>query len=292
MSKRKSNTKPFNLASMDQKRQSNYSIYLTILSVLFLYLFVAADNFISPVALIAGCYCAWYVRNIIKHQNQDNRPKAWTERPENRYLLIVFGMFICTGALFSGGNFICLLALVWLFTRLRKRVSQSNPVSLPQEEEMDDDLPDLPKAKPEPSAVIRPEYARALAMLKNNLTELESREESVSDFLDDYFAGSTISKSRYLQVIQNAKHVLKTNYEKASQAVKLFGNSVPTPERLEIMEKYVRDSQDVVNNLERVINELIKVQQSDVLNDGSKLDVLLDDLAATTSYYQKQQGSH
>lgn len=132
-----------------------------------------------------------------------------------------------------------------------------------------------------------PSYQKALDILKKDIRDIEQRETSVSSFLDDFFAGSTVSKSRYLQTIQNAKQRLETNYEKACQAVKLFGNSEPTAERMEILNRYVQDSNEIMNKVEKVIDELITVQANDVISDGDVLDGLLDDLANTTSYYQR-----
>lgn len=130
-------------------------------------------------------------------------------------------------------------------------------------------------------------YQQALNKLKADIDELDEREQTVSDFLDDFFAGSTVSKSRYISVIQSARKNLQTNYEKAQQAVKMFGKSEPTKERMEILNRYVDDSADIINKVEKVIDELITVQQNDVISDGDTLDGLLDDLARTTSYYQR-----
>ena len=199
---------------------------------------------------------------------------------------------LAQGSCSLGVAVICIgITLVAVLRKPSKPAAQSGSSLQPQAQES---LPPLPKtpAKMPSAAAMRPEFAKRLAMLNNLRNELESREDSVSSFLDDYFEGSTISKSRYLQVIQNARHVLKTNSDKALQAVKLFGNANPTPERIEILDAYVKDSRDVMNGVEKVINELIKVQQSDVLNDGDKLDELLTALTTTTTHYQKQQRSH
>lgn len=134
---------------------------------------------------------------------------------------------------------------------------------------------------------IHPVYQEDLDQLQRHLQNLQDREETVSIFLDDFFQGSNISKSRYTEVLKNARRVLNANYENARKAALLFGNGEPTPERTEIMDRYVADSADVMNKIERIIDELIKVQQSDVIADGDRLDTLLDDLAVTTSYYQK-----
>lgn len=142
----------------------------------------------------------------------------------------------------------------------------------------------VPKSRP---VQIHPVYQQDLDELASHIRDLDEREAAVSVFLDSFFADSVVSKSRYLNVIHNAKHVLEANYENALRAAGMFGGGVPTPERVEIMDRYVSDSAEVMNKIDQVINQLICVQQSDQLADGSVLDGLLDDLAATTSYYQR-----
>lgn len=148
---------------------------------------------------------------------------------------------------------------------------------------MQNRTPDLNKAAGRPHA----SYQTALAQLQRDIREMETREKSVSSFLDDFFEDSTVSKTRYLTVLKNAHARMETNYEKAQQAVKLFGTSEPTKERMEILNRYVQDSSEILKRVDRVINELITVQQNDVISDGDVLDSLLDDLADTTAYYQR-----
>lgn len=169
--------------------------------------------------------------------------------------------------------------IIYRIARLRKPAPQPSvvqPAPAPNR--------GIPKSRP---VNIHPVYQQDLDQLAAHIRDLEEREAAVSVFLDSFFADSAISKSRYLTVILNAKHVLEANYENALRAAGMFGGSVPTPERVEIMDRYVSDSADVMSKIDRVINQLIAVQQSDLLADGSVLDGLLDDLAATTSYYQR-----
>lgn len=155
-------------------------------------------------------------------------------------------------------------------------------------------MPDTPTARTRPSGIpkgrsvdIYPVYQKSLDQLARHMKDLNQRERSVATFLDSFFEDSTISKSRYLSVIKNAKVVLENNYESALRAAGMFGAGEPTREREEIMQRYVSDSADVMNKIDRVIDQLIVTQQSNQLSDGNTLDALLDDLAETTTYYQR-----
>lgn len=153
--------------------------------------------------------------------------------------------------------------------------------------------PDLPEIRRQPSAALRrspaKEYQQLLARLSENIDCVSARQKAVEKLIDDSFGASLISSSRYKQVMQNAQDVLKKNYENASQAVALFGSSRPTQARLAILQNYVDDSDDVVANIDRVIDELLKLQQSSTIESGDALDSRLEELASTTVYYQKKE---
>lgn len=144
-----------------------------------------------------------------------------------------------------------------------------------------------PEKKKEPDDLhIHPAYATRLKTLKDLARQVDEREDSVSEFLDDFFGQSEISKTRYQTIMKDAEKVTANNYTKASQAVKVFGSATaPSTERLEILDRYIRDSRDVLEKVEKVVDQLILADQSGVLKSASQLDLSLEELARTTSYY-------
>lgn len=144
---------------------------------------------------------------------------------------------------------------------------------------------DLPK-KPVSQPQAHPEYTKRLDLLKRLSTEMASRQNSISGFLQDYFNNSTISIARYQSVMNDAAGVLNNNYEKACLAVSMFGNASPTADRLRILDGYVKDSSDTVSRMETIIDELIKIQQQRSFEDYKHLDEMLDSLASSTSAYR------
>ncbi|MDE5757922.1 MAG: hypothetical protein K2H85_04845 [Allobaculum sp.] len=141
--------------------------------------------------------------------------------------------------------------------------------------------PPIPTTKNAPNPV----YQDLLDRLQENIQEVKSGQQEVEKLIDESFEGSIISSIRYKQVMQNAQEVLEKNYQNASQAVALFGSSAPTQERLAILENYVHDSDEVTQKIARVVDELLKLRQSNVFESGDELDRRLEELADTTMYY-------
>ncbi len=144
--------------------------------------------------------------------------------------------------------------------------------------------PPLPTLSPQPDTAFV--YQTLLKKLQENIQNVESRQEEVDKLIEESFEGSLISSSRYKQVMQNAQEVLEKNYQNAYQAVSLFGSSAPTQERLAILENYVNDSDEVTKKIDRVIEELLKLRQSNTFESGDELDRRLEELADTTVYYR------
>lgn len=148
---------------------------------------------------------------------------------------------------------------------------------------MEVSLPPTPKEK---SAQYAPEYKALLQKLKDNIEIVQEREHEVEELIDDSFEGSWISSARYKQVMQNAEEILQKNYQNAAQAISLFGSSKPTPERLAILGNYVRNSDEITQKIDRVIDELLKLRQSYTFESDDELDRRLEELADTTVYYR------
>lgn len=233
-----------------------------------------------------ACFAAGYSRRNKSDTFKNSNP-AWWQAAAAWILMFAAAMnFLPELGPFNGlFIFPVFIYSVYLLVKSRKKASADQTVSAHQKPSGSEQH-SAPKKQ---NMTIHPIYQQALDQLAGHMKDLEQREASVSAFLDVFFQGSAISKSRYLSVIQNAKKVLENNYECALRAAGMFGSSLPTQERQEMMQRYVSDSADVMNKIDRVIDQLIMTQQSDVLSEGDILDSLLDDLAATTSYYQKSR---
>ncbi len=147
--------------------------------------------------------------------------------------------------------------------------------------------PEPEPAKPEvqlPEQIPEP-YERYLVVLKKTLDSYEERDDEFDQLLEDCFGGSNIAKARYSTVIDQARRLLKENYERAEQAVELFRFSAVTKERCSILQQYVDDSNEVAINIERVINELAKNRHHSTNETHDALNDSLRELASTTSRY-------
>lgn len=135
---------------------------------------------------------------------------------------------------------------------------------------------------------MHPFYQNALDSLERNTKIIPRRRKAVDGFLDELFGNSVMTKDRYKQVIGHAQQILEDNYEKAKRAIRLFDeDGEPTAERKEIINRYVQDSDDIIQCFEKVVNELIRLQQNQTLEQGDLLDDNLKNLAETTHYYQQ-----
>lgn len=129
-------------------------------------------------------------------------------------------------------------------------------------------------------------YERALEKLKRDSEVIPDRRHSIERFIRNTFGNSQITINRYLNVIDNAQKVLVANYEHAKSAIELFGSEKEaTKERRELIEQYVRDSDEIVARFEDVVDELITMQTSKTIKEGDILDENLKNLAETTHLY-------
>lgn len=143
--------------------------------------------------------------------------------------------------------------------------------------------------KPKTRKKMPQEYAVILKALENAKKDAQERYVHVEDLIEEYFGDSRISVARYTDVLQKANDVLDENYQNAARAIDLFGSSIPTPARLEILNNYVHDSQDILNKIDRIVDELIRVHQSSSLDEGDFLDQRLDELVETTHQYANKE---
>lgn len=180
-------------------------------------------------------------------------------------------------------------ALTGVFRGLNSNENAAPKVSKPK-------TSSAPKPRQRKSAIPK-EYKVILKKLENIKKDAQDRYNSVEALLQEYFGDSAISIARYTDVLTKANDVLEQNYEHANNAVKLFGSSKPTPARLEILTHYVHDSEDVLNKINQIVDELIRVHQSSSFEKGDVLDARLDELVQTTHYYankseENQQSSN
>lgn len=182
--------------------------------------------------------------------------------------------------LISIGFVICaFIMIIHLISRVTSRRTKDSAPKQPIK-------PDLPRKKTSIFEAADPEYTKRLDILRKLYSEMTSRQESISGFLQEYFSGSIISINRYESVMNDASKVLWNNYQKASTAVSMFGSAQATADRLAILDGYVNDSKQTVDKMETIIDELIKIQQQRSFSDYENLDGMLTSLARTTSRYK------
>lgn len=169
--------------------------------------------------------------------------------------------------------------------------------------DMEEPKPDLPKHKPDhesskaaaaariaafgkPQESIHPWAMKMLDDMNADLQDIEERRKKLDGLMDDFFGNSKISKTRYDSVIDSSIKVLHTNYEKAEQAAKLFNPTEPLPESAkQIILNYKQDSDQIVQDLNKVIVALLKTHQDEVIESNDVFDTMLDELVQTTSLY-------
>lgn len=144
-----------------------------------------------------------------------------------------------------------------------------------------------PKTTPAGSSRINTYYLEALSAMEQNTVDLMEKKKTIYEFLDEFFGDSEISKNRYTSQIDYAMDFNNHNVEKMRMAVKMFGTSEPTPERREMIEAYLRDSRQLVVNIDNIATALVKADQDSYLKNSDAVDIALQELAETTKYYKQ-----
>lgn len=188
-------------------------------------------------------------------------------------------VFFLTAFIFS------VVGLITMLTTLKALKNNAGTSSQSRQDKPAAPAPKKARRRAKPAR----EYQAMLAQLQADCQSIEESERLVHQLIDDYFGGSYISSSKYKNVLEDAGRVLKKNYDNARQAVDLFGSSKPTPQRLAILQNYVHDSQDIVDNVNKVVDELLKARQDSTLRDGTALDESLEELVSTTVYYTRKE---
>lgn len=186
--------------------------------------------------------------------------------------------------------FIVLLRISSYVKKVQKRRRRNNPpvpdyidVVVTEHKEAAKPMPEIPQ----PSA-IHPAYTRTLDELKSLADQLDRQFGQLDAFLDDFFGDSTISKNKYLSQVDLARKSAFNNLQKAENAVNLFGDSKPpTARRQEILNQYVESSRKTVEDVDAIIDELLRVDQSNTELTYEFLDENLDTLKRVTKQYEK-----
>jgi hypothetical protein len=130
-------------------------------------------------------------------------------------------------------------------------------------------------------------YASYLIRMQELEQELNEKTVTLNDYLETVFGHSQITIDKYNREIQAAENFMNEQMEKVEKTIKLFGNGEETAERKEILNQYIYDAKSLIQQVDDVINELIKLEQSESIKDRSLLDESLSNLAKTTHYYSK-----
>lgn len=192
-------------------------------------------------------------------------------------------VLILAAFLFGGG--LGVVAFVWAMVCLYTGLRCKNPVNRRRNRKR----PALQPAPPRPSVplpnVVPASYQQRLDKLRDLEKQADKRLQSLTAYLDQLFADSTITKNRYAAIVNQAEDVTDANLKKAQEAVKMFAQSPVTAQRLEILDSYVESSQAMVTKIDDVITELIRSEQSYQKRSDRLVEEKMKELQETTKYY-------
>lgn len=191
---------------------------------------------------------------------------------------------------FDGFFGFILFVLLLVFANYVKKIKRKQGHKLPptpQENVMEghftehkEKKPDLPK--------LHPSYQEALVRLEQSEKQLNHMSDQLEAFLDDFFADSTISKDRFMSQVNKAKKVCHLNTEKASNAIRLFGDeNKPSPTRQEVLDEYVNSSETLVKQINDVIDALLRTDLNNTKRSSDILDESLIQLRDITAKYEQ-----
>lgn len=186
-------------------------------------------------------------------------------------------VLIVAGFLFGGflGVIAFLWALVCLYTGLRcKTVKRRRPRPVPVVPPEKCDIP-VPNSA----------YQQRIEKLQMLEQQADRRLQSLTEYLDQLFADSTITKNRYAAIVNEAENVTDANLRKAQDAVRIFSGSPVTAQRLEILDTYVQSSEAMISKIDDVITELIRSEQSYQKRSDQVVEEKMTELQETTKYY-------
>lgn len=201
-------------------------------------------------------------------------------------ILVVFGTLTLplglVGLLFG-------LYCIWYGLKLR-------PVSLP-ETDTQKSVPgrqSVPSSRPAQTRKKPPlpetdisEYQKRIRELARLETEADQRLASLTEYLNQLFADSQITKDRYLSIVRKAETITDVNLEKARSALKLFGQGPVTSQRLEILDGYIESSREMLSRIDAVVTELMRAEQSHQIRSSQAIEEAMNELKETAKYYAR-----
>lgn len=155
----------------------------------------------------------------------------------------------------------------------------------------------IPSARPRPPFRQRPQAKPPLpedriAEYRSRIRELESLEQQadrrlagMSEYLNQLFTDSQITKDRYLSIVRKAEDITDVNLKKARTALAMFADGPVTPQRLEILDGYVDSSREMLARIEGVVTELMRAEQSDQMRTTQNIEEAMNELKETVRYY-------
>ncbi|OLU45714.1 hypothetical protein [Faecalibaculum rodentium] len=144
-----------------------------------------------------------------------------------------------------------------------------------------------------PSTGVRPPLPEdRIAEYRSRIRELESLEHQadrrlagMTEYLNQLFADSQITKDRYLDIVRKAEDITDVNLKKARTALAMFADGPVTPQRLEILDGYVQSSREMLAKIDGVVTELMRAEQSDQLRNTQHIEEAMNELKETARYY-------
>lgn len=210
-----------------------------------------------------------------------------------RILAIIFGIVFFTGgwAAFPF-NIVFGIGCFWLLGQVKTAMygesrRHHNDNVIDAQFTVHQPKPDIPRPKPVEHNRLHPVYTQTMNRLEASEKELNRLADKLSEYLDTFFADSTISKDRFMSQIRSARKVCSQNTEKARNAIDLFGDSNrPSPTRQEVLDQYVTSSEVLVKQVNDIIDALLKTDLTNTQKANATLDESMIQLRELTQKYE------
>ena len=129
------------------------------------------------------------------------------------------------------------------------------------------------------------EYRSRIQELESLEKQADRRLESLTQYLNQIFSDSQITKDRYLDIVRKAEGITDVNLKKARTALAMFADGPVTPQRLEILDGYVDSSRQMLSRIDSVVTELMRAEQYGQLRDTQSIEEAMNELKETAKYY-------
>ena len=107
----------------------------------------------------------------------------------------------------------------------------------------------------------------------------------IRQLVDTLFGAGSLTAARFSGAAQSALSVLAGNVDQGQRAVAAFGSDSPTKERELVFSGYIRESQSVLDQLDRLLLLLVQYDQSQD-HDAESVTAQLEEITSTIHLYE------